>query len=387
MRQSCLFVLMVATLVACDSQTTGNLDVMISDSAGVSLVEHSAGGWTNVAQWKPSETPWLDIGGADSIDVYNLFWVRSVARVPSGEIVVANGGTSEIRIFDHSGRYVRTIGRHGSGPGEFYVLTLAQVIRGDSIAAYDGRQGRITVFDYQGNVGRTDIIGLRGGGYLRHVFHDGAAVGKISNSVSIVGVQRPLVALTCVSCSGTPVDTIARIQERELYTPPHKKYMVDRPLGKPLETAIADSLVYIGEGDKYEIRAFTRSGILRQVLRVGVDPVQVSQQHIDEFFAQGAYAKPYKDDFRVFDDVFPEFLPAHGSLLVGAGNELWVQDYKIDPYGRSRWHVFDSDFRQLATVETPERFELMNVGADWIAGVWKDQMDVEHVRVYGLAKQ
>ena len=55
----------------------------------------------------------------------------------------------------------------------------------------------------------------------------------------------------------------------------------------------------------------------------------------DEFFAEGAYAQPHKDDFRAFDGVFPELPPAHSSLLVGVGNDLWVRDYKVDPNGGS----------------------------------------------------
>jgi hypothetical protein len=47
--------------------------------------------------------------------------------------------------------------------------------------------------------------------------------------------------------------------------------------------------------------------------------------------------------------------------------------------------VFDVDGRRIATVELPERFNLMDAGADYVLGVWRDDLDVEHVQAFELS--
>jgi len=79
-------------------------------------------------------------------------------------------------------------------------------------------------------------------------------------------------------------------------------------------------------------------------------------------------------------------LPLHGALHVGAEQELWIQEYTTDPDATNNWRVFDRDGHLLASVATPRRFDMMKIGPNWIAGVWRDELDVEHVRLYDLVK-
>ena len=54
--------------------------------------------------------------------------------------------------------------------------------------------------------------------------------------------------------------------------------------------------------------------------------------------------------------------------------------------GPSRWDLFDPEGRWLCTVEMPGSFTPLEIGADHVAGVWRDTDDVEHVRLYRLIK-
>ena len=143
-------------------------------------------------------------------------------------------------------------------------------------------------------------------------------------------------------------------------------------------------------GDRYEIQIMSRDGQLRMLLRCTPERERVTHELMDMHIAQRIAAS--RDTKRQADlrrlrhqsDAFPEFIPAHGELRVGTSGELWVQDYLVDLDGPSSWRVFGSDGRLLAVIETPERYTVMSVGADWIAGVWQDDLDVEYVRVYRL---
>jgi hypothetical protein len=105
------------------------------DSAGVTIVENRRGAWGRRDSWRLSQTPLLDIGVCEGDPSYELFDAHSSVRLTDGTIVVANGGTQELRWYDATGTFVRSVGRSGGGPGEFTSLDDIALLGGDSVAA------------------------------------------------------------------------------------------------------------------------------------------------------------------------------------------------------------------------------------------------------------
>src|SRR5687767_7351757 len=89
------------------------------------------------AQITLSSMPMLQIGSADGKEPYLLSRVRAAIRLDDGRIVVANGGSAEIRIYDAKGTFQKALGRRGQGPGEFDNLTWIAATSGGTIAAWD----------------------------------------------------------------------------------------------------------------------------------------------------------------------------------------------------------------------------------------------------------
>jgi hypothetical protein len=75
-----------------------------------------------------------------------------------GRIVVSSVGNQQIRVHDPRGRHLRAQGRQGNGPGEFRMLQRIGLLEGDSIAAYDLGNGRITVFGSDGHAARSTTV-------------------------------------------------------------------------------------------------------------------------------------------------------------------------------------------------------------------------------------
>src|SRR5687768_1191272 len=71
-----------------------------------------------VGKLRLSRQPLTDIGGA-AAEREQLFRVQGVAFLSNGAIIIANGGTAQVKMFDANGRLVREAGRKGQGPGEF----------------------------------------------------------------------------------------------------------------------------------------------------------------------------------------------------------------------------------------------------------------------------
>ena len=74
--------------------------------------------------------------------------------------IVPVDGLTSIAVYDSTGRFLRTIGRNGSGPGEYGYLINAEIIAGDSILALDAGNRRLTVLSPSYTVVRS--LTLRG---------------------------------------------------------------------------------------------------------------------------------------------------------------------------------------------------------------------------------
>jgi hypothetical protein len=61
-----------------------------------------------------------------------------------------------------------------------------------------------------------------------------------------------------------------------------------------------------------------------------------------------------------------------------------VKDYPIPGETSSRWTVFGRDGLFLGTVDLPPRLQVFEIDATSILGLWRDDLDVEYVRVYSL---
>lgn len=380
----------LCVLAACGTDDVSPPYVTTSDSGGASIVEHSPQIWAQVEGWELSDTPLVDISRSTSASDHDLFRVRSISRLSTGEIVVASAGTHEILIYDTTGHHVRTIGRQGSGPGEFNALALAEVISGDSIVAYDELQHRITVFTPDGTAARSILVVT---GHVRHVFRDGALlVTSVQLPTWEPGVLRQTITLFHVSPTGEVLDTLGRFPGSEFFVQPEAQYLEYRPFGRRFETAVGDSVLHAGTNDRYEIRVFSRQGAVRTIVRSRVSPERVTLEIFDAFITEqiaAARDPRRREEFRRLRRVkpYPETMPAHGSLCVGAEGDLWVEDYRANPHSVPRWRVFDDAGMPVAVVEPPRDFSVMSVGSDWVAGVWKDEADVEHVQVYRLLRR
>jgi hypothetical protein len=101
-----------------------------------------------------SPEPAVSIGVVEGDEVYQLHNAVASIQLADGRVVVANAGSAELRFFDAAGRYLRSAGGRGGGPGEFRWLTGLYPYGADSLLAVDGAGNRISVFDTSGTFAR-----------------------------------------------------------------------------------------------------------------------------------------------------------------------------------------------------------------------------------------
>lgn len=94
--------------------------------------------------------PSLRIGSENAGAEYMFTEIRQVVASDS-EVFVLPAETPEIRVFDMQGRHRRTIGRRGSGPGEFDAVTAIGLF-GDTLWTLDSNLRRVTRFSSSGEL-------------------------------------------------------------------------------------------------------------------------------------------------------------------------------------------------------------------------------------------
>jgi len=86
-----------------------------------------------------------------------------------GRVYVMDWGDVHIKVYDSQGRFLRTIGRKGQGPGEFDMPAFFDLMTGGKVCILDGRQRRITILTSEGQY----LSGFRFDGFFRTLAIDG----------------------------------------------------------------------------------------------------------------------------------------------------------------------------------------------------------------------
>ena len=398
--------LLVLPLVACTDSAPRNSRALVRDSAGIRIVENTTPQWQDGEEWYLRPEPVVEIGDADGPE-YELFRVGNAFLLDDGRIGIVNRGTNEIRIFDERGKYLLAIGRTGSGPGEFERLMWAGRFRGDSLAAYQFFPPTFTVFDKQGKYQRTTSVNLSNSRPLG-IADDGslfAIKGAVTRFARPEGVVRDSLILLRAVPQQPLWDSIGTYSGNEmLYQRAGNSFRVTLPLfPRQTDIFVQGDRFYVAENHAYNIRKYRLDGQLEMIVRRNVQPVPVREEHVRALLTIALERESDPETRRVQEralrETLPQTLPTLGprstewgppvtsAIRIDAIGNLWVLEYRVPGSDRlPRWSVFDSGGILLGDVEYPVGFVPLDIGRDYVLGMWRDADDVEHVQLYDLIK-
>ena len=396
-------VLTAALLVTCTAGRDSAAPTY-RDSAGTALIEYpttftAAGG----RHWSTDPNPLFSIGETEP----ELFRVHSALFQSDGGVVVANGGASELLLFDSGGHLRARAGAQGGGPGEFHQLGSLSIGPGDSLYAYDERQRRLSVFDRDGAFARAlTLQGLDTLGYADQVgvLHNGQIVGAFRQWTRGVGLVRDSLALVTFTSSGAVAALIGVFPHAYVDWGPHAvpgggtaAIPAPAPLSSVTAVGWGDSAIYVGVPDPFALIRMTPDGT-RRVTRQRAAPPPVTDADRERFLTALAADDPVVA--RQLEYVrglkSPPTLPAFGfdayrarvgeqALLVTDAGGVWLLPFQFPDDSTSEpWPQFDANGLYEGTVTLPARFRATAVRGNVALGVYKDSTDVELVRAYRL---
>jgi hypothetical protein len=414
-------VLSVATVLtsACQDGPSSAITSSVTDSAGIQVVSNTAPLWQAGQAWRLSEQPALDIGTTTGAPEYELAGAHSPVRLSDGRIVVANGQTNELRFYDATGKYIRSAGRTGEGPGEFSQLYRLRKIAGDSLVALNPIS-TTSIFTADGRYirrFRLDPVPLRLNIWWIGWLSDGTLLafslvregtrerddqGHIDVPPRPPGYRDSLMHFLYDS-NGRLLDSIGKMPGQFLSDD-------NRAFDPNAAYAFHQERFYHSPGNLIEIRVFrsrarerrngeTGSPIvqLERVIRLPTQDLSVTDSIKQDYMRRmrARNDRLQKSDPRMgpmleralASTAFPATIPAHAQrMLVDALGNIWLQNYKIDAGGPDTWKVFNVDGAWLGEITMPVRFSVSEIGPDYVLGIWRDEYDVQHVRMHRLEK-
>lgn len=371
---------------------TGELDTL---SSGAVLVHNPATGtWSPDQAWRIEQDLRIGAAEGEGPDVFGR--VGDLAVDPAGRIYVLDTQAQEVRVFDAQGRYVRTLGRKGGGPGELRGATGMGFAPDARLWVVDPDAARYSVWDTAGTLVAAyrrpggAVFGRWQGGFDREGrLYDVGAV----YDVALISAQRTVLqgrhAILLRLRDSVVVDSFP-LPELEVPVFPLTLRSGNETSRLLLAVPFAPTLVwkidprgYLVSAitDRYRIVYQTFSGDTVRIVERAYEPVPVTDADRAREVSRLAEFSKMGGDVDV--SRFGKTRAAVGQLYVDDRSYLWIRptlpENERTPDGVT-FDVFDPDGRYLGMARTDFKIPgVMVVRGDHLYAMALDSLDVPYV--------
>jgi hypothetical protein len=334
-----------------------------------------------------------------------------LAIAKNGEVFVSDYAANHIKVFDPQGKFLRTLGKEGQGPGDLGWPAYIEIVE-DRVLVREVKNRRISILNIDGIFVRSVPFApdSRYGALLRmKAIPDGRlAVLRERGVPAGFRGRLPEDQDLVLELFSEDLETISVIFEKKFRAsrwglnpqtkshhrvrfPYHPRVYIDvSPTG----------ILAIGYNEKYEIELVDpdKGGIL--AISHSYEPVRLEERDKKEYFGRFVMAVfvnnvkkilPKPPDYVVELTEFPEFLPPYRGLMFDPEGNLWVQLY-TQSRATNVFDVFspDGEFLNQITVEgapIPAHFAssgIKNIQGDVLWQIERDEDGFASVAKYRL---
>lgn len=173
------------------------------------------------------------------------------------------------------------------------------------------------------------------------------------------------------------------------------------PFAKSQAVATSGRSIYVAPTESFVIEVRDPSFALRRIIRRPFDASPTTTADLERWIEEWIeYRDPSPDEVPEYrssmeDADYAPSMPALRSLTVDAEGNIWVEEWPGTIFRRGPYAVFDSTGRWLGRVELPPGLAAepaffeepwLEIGSDYVLGVWEDEFGVDQVRLYGIEK-
>ncbi len=307
------------------------------------------------------------------------------ARLSADARIIVVARPNILAVYDSSGIRLASLGRNGSGPGEFRMLMWAAPGGADSVWAFDFQQRRLNLFgaafafaDSWRVVGATtpNAVARIGSGAVILVDPfmpvPSRSAGISVDTVNLLALLPPATAPT----------RLARIPWTTRYQAAESVALIAQPLGPVASVTSGDSSVFVAFGDRAEVLEYDAAGKLLSTRALQLTPRAITPEEV-------AWARALAEQPSTFDNVPPLYrsvpLPTTAPLIAELrvnGDRLWVKEFQVSDSVPTTWRGFSVTGAQVDSLSLPAGTQLLDLRGSWVLLKITDPSGDESVALY-----
>jgi hypothetical protein len=286
----------------------------------------------------------LAIGGEESAD-YVFATISSVAVSDDGTIFVLDQKDWNVKVFDRDGKFLRTFGKAGEGPGEFSMPRSIHFTARDEVVVVEMNR-RLSFFKMSGEFVRTVSAGTLN-------FMDARPDSKGNFFVYLLAMEEANPRYELRKVDGGLKDLFA-VESSPM---PNTERDGFNPFFPVLRWALLPGdRVVCGYAVKYEFRIHDAAGRIVRKIQMDPDPVPISKEDIDE--RTKGTPPALRQTMKI-----PKYYPAFRYIVTDDEDRIFVLTWERPPDRKGFYFdVFDREGRYIVRTVLPVILPLIRKG-------------------------
>jgi hypothetical protein len=285
----------------------------------------------------------MSIGEEEGPEEYLFSRITDFDVDEEGNIYIIDGASAQIRIFGSDGKYLKSIGKKGQGPGEFQMPIFVQIAPQDKLVVFDYMVGKLIYFSLDGRYQRQKMAT-----WSRYSIQP----IKLDSHGNLIGIEVMAPApidgklLNKYDSDLKPIMEIFKEeQDIEHKNKNNKEFDIEKPM-LCCAVSLKDN-IYWGYPEKYEIKNIDHNGNLIRIIQKKFKNLAISAKDKEK------YASRFSDIIKMGGKlVFPDKLPAFKDISIDNHERLYIKTYeqvegKEDVF---YFDVFDGEGKYLAKI-------------------------------------
>lgn len=338
--------------------------------------------------------------------------VSDVTIGRDGSVYVSQPQENVVKVYDARGRYLRSLGREGRGPGEFE-RPSSLGWRGDTLWVADSSQTRISLFLPNGRFvrsisfsraapltdGRPHIPGS--------LLADGSVLGVWQTPLSLIAGSRSVsIPMVRFTARGEPIALLARREDRNEFgvvTEGTSRTYFPQPFtDSPLTAVSPDGSAVVmvrrnaasrPDSTVFSVQRLHHSGRVTLARNYRYRPQPLTREMVERAvddqvggLGETRIRTPEASVLRrqIRQNLYrPRFLPPVTQLVLGRDGTMWL---RREDLGREMawWHVLDAGGRIIARAWVPAGVRVAYADRTQIWAVELDELDVPTLVKYRI---
>jgi len=164
------------------------------------------------------------------------------------------------------------------------------------------------------------------------------------------------------------------------------------PFGKYAMAAVAPDRMYFGSGDSWEIQGYGVDGRLNRLIRLDREILPVTgglvEAHVQKEVAEATDQAEIREIRQGIEEMpLPDFLPSFAGLNTDKDEYLWVERSRGPGDPIPVFDIFSPGGALVGLASLPADLSVLEIGKDYLVGLFRDELEVEYLRLYPLQRR